>query len=169
MKMPKIRISTMIHKASSSPSSYIPIVKEKSKEDDDNNEQHIRNISNENDKLNQQNVLVAYYRYPNKNFPECREQFSLVINKDNIILLGGMCSVMQTTYIWNLNLNKLQWKRIKANNTCYNKFGHTCVLLHRKLYVFGGRTKMDSNNSNKEGLSCRNRKEMKCILLKMKH
>ena len=152
MKMPKIKITTMIHKSpSSSLSSYIPIVKEKSKEDDDNDDdQQIRNISNENNKLNQQNVLVAYYRYPNKNFPECREQFSLVINKENIILLGGMCSVMQTTFIWNLNLNKLQWKRIKANNTCYNKFGHTCVLLNRKLYVFGGRTKMDNNNTNKE-------------------
>ena len=172
MKMPKIRVRTL-HKA---PQDIPEVHHNKAKEEHEHGHEHERDNNNNNmnnnttkntqthstnshcdfnEILSRKNVLVAYYRYPQYNSPECRQQFSLVLHKDKIILLGGMCSVMQTTYIWSLNPNKLLWTRIKAKNISANKFGHTCVAFHNKLFVYGGRTKMSINN-NKEAIDTLN-------------
>ena len=95
-------------------------------------------------------TLVVYYKYPTKNFPECREQFSFVIDKDKVILFGGMCSVMLHISIRSLNPKNLHWKRYKVHNTCYNKYGYACFAFQSKLFVFGGKTKIDINTTHKE-------------------
>ena len=56
--------------------------------------------------------LFTYYKYPNKNFPEGREQFSLFSRGSDIIISGGITINMKTLTIWNLNLEKLEWKKL---------------------------------------------------------
>ena len=90
--------------------------------------------------------LFAYYRYPNKNFPEGREQFVLSLNGGEIILAGGMSSVMKNMSVWGLNVENLEWRKIKSENITNCRFGHSGVMYQNKLYVFGGRTKY-SNSS----------------------
>lgn len=85
--------------------------------------------------------LFAYYRYPNKNFPGGREQFSLAMNGGEIILVGGMSSSMKSMSVWSLNIENLEWKNIKGDNLTNCRFGHTGVIYQNKIYVFGGRTK----------------------------
>ena len=53
--------------------------------------------------------LFAYYKYPNKNFPEGREQFSLFMKGNDIIISGGITTNMKVLTIWGLNLEKLEW------------------------------------------------------------
>ena len=59
--------------------------------------------------------LFTYYKYPNKNFPEGREQFSLYSKGNEIIISGGITINMKTLTIWSLNLEKLEWKKININ------------------------------------------------------
>lgn len=138
-KMPKIRITSLLPKFSNS----IPVIDQT--DDKKKRESMLNFVEHTN---SSKNKLFAYYRYPNKNFPETREQFSMVLHRGNVILVGGMCSVMQTTFIWSLDVINLTWKRVTAQNMLYNRFGHTCVAYQNKLYVYGGRTKF--NASNKE-------------------
>ena len=85
--------------------------------------------------------LLAYYKYPNKNFPEGREQFSIFLRNNEIIISGGISSNMKNLTIWSLNLEKLEWKKIQSNELITNRYGHTCVFYQNKLYFFGGKTK----------------------------
>ena len=85
--------------------------------------------------------LLAYYKYPNKNFPEGREQFSIFLRNNEIIISGGISSNMKNLTIWSLYLEKLEWKKIQSNELITNRYGHTCVLYQNKLYFFGGKTK----------------------------
>lgn len=135
-KMPKIRITSLLPKYSSS----IPVI------DQTDNKKKRESMLAFVGETFAKNKLFAYYRYPNKNFPETREQFSLVNVGGRIILVGGMCSVMQTTFIWSLDVLNLTWKRIQAKNMSYNRFGHTCVCYQNKLFIYGGRTKFNSDN-----------------------
>ena len=85
--------------------------------------------------------LFAYYRYPNKNFPEGKEQFSIFTKDKDIIITGGLSAYMKNFSVWNLNLEKLEWQNIKLKHNSNNRFGHTAVIFQNKLYIFGGRTK----------------------------
>ena len=85
--------------------------------------------------------LLAYYKYPNKNFPEGREQFSIFLKNNEIIISGGISSNMKSLAIWSLNLEKLEWKKIQSNALITNRYGHTGVCYQNKLYLFGGKTK----------------------------
>ena len=148
-KKQKIRITSLLHKANTN----IPEHQETENENETNvhtQKQTMYTPLIEQQQQQSHKTFIAYYKYPIKNFPECREQFSLVNNKNNIILIGGMCSVMLHISIWSLNPKNLHWKRYKAHNTCYNKYGHTCVIYQNKLFVFGGRTKIDINTKHKE-------------------
>lgn len=86
--------------------------------------------------------LFAYYRYPNKNFPEGREQFSLCLNGGEIYLVGGMSSVMRTMDVWSFNVENLEWHKINSENISNCRFGHSGVIYQNKIYIFGGRTKV---------------------------
>ena len=90
--------------------------------------------------------LFTYYKYPNKNFPEGREQFSLYSKGNEIIISGGITINMKTLTIWSLNLEKLEWNKIKINNYAYNRYGHTGIYYQNKIYFFGGKIKYQKNS-----------------------
>ena len=85
--------------------------------------------------------LLAYYKYPNKNFPEGREQFSIFTKNNEVIISGGISSNMKNLVIWSLNLDKLEWTKISQNGVSFNRYGHTAIFYQNKLYFFGGKTK----------------------------
>ena len=90
--------------------------------------------------------LFTYYKYPNKNFPEGREQFSIFSRGSDIIISGGITINMKTLTIWNLNLEKLEWKKININGYSFNRYGHTGVFYQNKIYFFGGKIKYQKNS-----------------------
>ena len=90
--------------------------------------------------------LFTYYKYPNKNFPEGREQFSLFSRGSDIIISGGITINMKTLTIWNLNLEKLEWKKSNINGYSFNRYGHTGVFYQNKIYFFGGKIKYQKNS-----------------------
>ena len=90
--------------------------------------------------------LFAYYKYPNKNFPEGREQFSIFSKGNEILISGGITINMKTLTIWNLNLEKLEWNKIKINGYSYNRYGHTGLFYQNKIYFFGGKVKYQKNS-----------------------
>ena len=90
--------------------------------------------------------LFAYYRYPSKNFPEGREQFSLHMYNNEIYLVGGISSVMRMLDVWVLNVEKVEWRKINTENISTNRFGHSGVIYQNKIYVFGGRTKVSHSS-----------------------
>ena len=85
--------------------------------------------------------LFCYYRYPNKNFPEGKEQFSCYLKDKEIIICGGLSAFMKGMGIWSLNLDKLEWTKINSKTQINNRFGHTSIIYQNKIYIFGGRTK----------------------------
>ena len=85
--------------------------------------------------------LLAYYKYPNKNFPEGREQFSLFLRNNEIFISGGISSNMKSLAIWSLNLEKLEWKKLQTNGLMANRYGHTGIIFQNKMIFFGGKTK----------------------------
>ena len=90
--------------------------------------------------------LFTYYKYPNKNFPEGREQFSFFSRGNDLIISGGITINMKTLTIWNLNLEKLEWNKIHINGYPYNRYGHTGILYQNKIYFFGGKIKYQKNS-----------------------
>ena len=140
LKMPKIRIAKIPPKINIE----IPVVdmtKDKKKKEETvlppiPGQEHLK--------------LFAYYRYPNRNFPEGREQFSLGMKGADIILSGGMSASMKQMNIWQLNVESLEWKKIKTENYTNCRFGHSGIIFQNKIYYFGGRTKY-SNTSLSTG------------------
>ena len=87
--------------------------------------------------------LFAYYRYPNRNFPEGKEQFSIFLKEKEkqIIICGGLSAFMKGMTIWSLDLEKLEWTKINQDIQTNNRFGHTSIIYQNKIYLYGGRTK----------------------------
>ena len=85
--------------------------------------------------------LLSYYKYPNKNFPEGREQFSIFLRNNEIFISGGISSNMKSLAIWSLNLEKLEWKKLQTNGLMSNRYGHTGIFFQNKMIFFGGKTK----------------------------
>ena len=100
-------------------------------------------------KKNGEVQLYAYYRYPNKNFPGGREQFSLFFsnNTNKIYICGGLKVNMNRNSIWCLNMEKLEWNKVQQNEFTNNRFGHTANIHQNKIYIFGGRAKTDKGLS----------------------
>ena len=90
--------------------------------------------------------LFSYYKYPLKNFPEGREQFSICRENNYIIISGGICINMKYLAIWRLNINILEWEKINIENKVDNRYGHTALCLGNKLYIYGGKTKYLNTN-----------------------
>ena len=95
--------------------------------------------------------LFAYYKYPLKNFPEGREQFSVCRQENDIIITGGIGTNMKILSFWKFNIPLLEWKKINPEHIIENRYGHTGLSLNNKLYIFGGKTKY-SNISYMNGL-----------------
>ena len=95
--------------------------------------------------------LFSYYKYPIKCYPEGREQFSICINNNDIIITGGISTNMKYFSIWSLNILKLEWEKLNQNLQMDNRYGHTGLALNNKLYIYGGKTKY-SNSSILNGL-----------------
>ena len=135
-KMPKIHIS----KSSKIPFE-IPVV-DMTEEKDKKDFSSLPNLSKSQN--NGSLKLFAYYRYPNKNFPEGREQFSIFYDfKDIKLYICGGLSISSSGLInWCLDLEKLEWEKIPQKEFTYNRFGHTAILYQNKIYMYGGRTKV---------------------------
>ena len=131
VKMPKIHISASNNKGMFD----IPVIDMSDKKGKEN--VGITHIFPQTGKLR----LFTYYKYPNKNFPEGREQFSLFMKGNEIIISGGITTNMKTLTIWGLNLEKLEWNKIPINGFANNRYGHTAIFYQNKIYFFGGKTK----------------------------
>ena len=137
IKMPKIQVSESNNKGMFD----IPVIDISDKK----NKEHegITHILPKNGRLK----LFAYYKYPNKNFPEGREQFSLFMKGNDIIISGGITTNMKVLTIWGLNLEKLEWTKINTNGFANNRYGHTGIFYQNKIYFFGGKTKYQKSSS----------------------
>ena len=168
-KMPKIRISRITPKFLNIPIiNRINNTNEKDEEKIDNNpnknnenkpkEKEQNNSVKSNNKANHShrnnikffnpldsNKLFCYYKYPIINFPESREQFSLVLTGNLLFLIGGMCCDNSLGELWLCNLINISWNKINSPIDVFVKFGHTAVLdkNNSKIFVYGGRGKYD--------------------------
>lgn len=88
--------------------------------------------------------MYGYYLYSKNDFPEGREQFVWVSESNVFLLFGGIVS-NKTNYIWSFDPANVEWWKINYDNMQVSlRYGHTGVLHQRKLYVFGGKAKMQS-------------------------
>ena len=147
-KMPKIKISSINSKLVE----YIPmiIVENEKKE-----EESLPPIPHSCDFR-----LFSYFKYPEKNFPEGREQFSICTKGRNILLSGGVCTNMKEMSFWHLNIKNIEWRKISSINQTNNRYGHTTIYDENKVYIYGGRIK-EKNKSILVGLEIFSLKEMK--------
>ena len=136
-KMPNIHISEPNSNKENFDIPVVDMIEEKDKEKKEQDEllpliPHMGNLR-----------LFAYYRYPNRNFPEGKEQFSIFLREKDkqIIICGGLSAFMRGMSIWSLDLEKLEWKKISQDSQTNNRFGHTSVIYQNKIYLYGGRTK----------------------------
>ena len=63
-----------------------------------------------------------------------------------IIISGGITTNMKTLTIWGLNLETLEWTKIKTNGFSNNRYGHTGIFYQNKIYFFGGKSKYQKNS-----------------------
>ena len=129
-KMPKVHITDILLKEPSN----IPLINIAKKKKS-------VNILSYLEKAKKDLKFFSYYKYPVKNFPEGREQFSICRQDNDIIITGGISTKMKTLAIWRLNLTTLEWKKVKTDNPIENRYGHTALSMNNKLYIFGGKTK----------------------------
>lgn len=83
--------------------------------------------------------LMTRFVYGQKTFPESREQFAFCQEGNEIILHGGLV-YNKNAFIWRLNPINFNWTKLTPKNAIVvPRYGHTGVLYHRKLIIFGGR------------------------------
>ena len=104
--------------------------------------------------------LFSYFKYPEKNFPEGREQFSICTKGRHILLSGGVCTNMKEMNFWSLNVKNIEWKKLISINKTNNRYGHTTIYDENKVYIYGGRFK-EKNKSILVGLEIFNLKDNK--------
>ena len=152
-KMPKVHITDILLKEPSN----IPLINIAKKKKS-------VNILSYLEKAKKDLKFFSYYKYPVKNFPEGREQFSICRQDNDIIITGGISTKMKTLAIWRLNLTTLEWKKVKTDNPIENRYGHTALSMNNKLYIFGGKTKYlnTSYMNNLEIFSFTERKIINC-------
>ena len=131
LKMPKIKISDRLNKLNEEISTT-NLIEEQKKDGE-----LLPSIPNTGELK-----LFSYFKYPIKNFPESREQFSICEKNKNIILTGGISTKMKEMNIWSLNIKKIQWTKIPILGRKSNcRFGHTTINYQQKIYFYGGRIK----------------------------
>ena len=95
--------------------------------------------------INPYTKLICYYQYSNKNFPESREQFSLLLNENKLYLIGGKRCIFTQEELWICDLSTISWSKVKSINSSYVRFGHTALFdkSGTKIYIYGGITKYE--------------------------
>ena len=89
--------------------------------------------------------LLCSYKYSNKNFPESREQFSLLINENTLYLIGGLRCIYSQEELWTCDIPTFTWTKIKSNTGAFFRFGHTAIFdkTFSKIFIYGGQTKYE--------------------------
>ena len=103
----------------------------------------LHNLLNK-DKKENSLKLFSYYKYSNKNFPEGREQFSSYFKDNKLYVCGGLTANVSGMVIWTLSFENLEWSKIYQKEYNYNRFGHTAVVNQNKLYIYGGRARVEN-------------------------
>ena len=177
-KMPFMKVSTLmpnLKKDYAFLSLKNPSINNSNAEGNENNKVNIKNGESENNNsnnnkskkyknakhykvgtdkyINPYTKLICLYRYSYKNFPESREQFSLLINDNTLYLVGGKSCIFTQEEIWTCDLANISWSKLKSSNGSYVRFGHTAVFdrNNSKIYLYGGRTKYDQFPETKIG------------------
>lgn len=79
-------------------------------------------------------------------FPESREQFVFCQEGNELIIHGGFVS-NKSSLLWKLNPINYKWtKLITIGQNIEARYGHTGILYHRKLILFGGRHMITSQH-----------------------
>ena len=130
VRMPKIKVSDRSNKISEE-IPMINLVEDKKKMDE-----MIPSIPNNTGDLK----LFSYFKYPEKNFPEGREQFAICTKGTDILLTGGV-STKNEMDIWTLNVKNIEWNKIPIANKALWRFGHTSIYNQQKIYFYGGKIK----------------------------
>lgn len=74
-----------------------------------------------------------------KIFPESRVQFAFCKEGNEILLHGGLVT-NNSSKIWKLNPLTFKWNILSLTNVSISsRFGHTGILYHRQLILFGGK------------------------------
>ena len=99
--------------------------------------------------VNPYTKLICLYRYSHKNFPESREQFSLLLNENTLYLIGGKSCIFTQEELWTCDLTNISWSKIKSTNGSFVRFGHTAVFdkNYIKIFIYGRRTKYDQSRN----------------------
>ena len=64
-------------------------------------------------------------------------------NNNRIYITGCLAVKMTAMSIWSLNMEKLEWYKIQQKEFTHNRFGHTSIVYQNKIYIYGGRAKVD--------------------------
>ncbi len=83
--------------------------------------------------------LFSYYIYPQKNFPESREEFVFTQNETNDILLFGGFASNKSNILWKFLPNLKSFKIEKISNNINCRSCHTGIIHHHKFIIFGGK------------------------------
>ena len=88
--------------------------------------------------------LYGHYVYSYKLFPEGREQFSFSYDNTDAILYGGLVT-NKSNKVWKLDPSSLNWIVLDFDTQSINvRSGHSGVLYQKRLYLFGGRSKIQN-------------------------
>ena len=88
--------------------------------------------------------MYGYYVYSYKLFPEGREQFSFSYDNTDAIVYGGLIT-NKSNKIWKLDPSTLTWSVLDYDTQSINvRSGHSGVLYQKRLYLFGGRSKLQN-------------------------
>ena len=118
----------------------------------DNNNLISNNNFNDNNNSNIIKLKISSKKNNNLEFPESRQQFSLINSEDNnkIFLIGGL-TINKSNTIWELNPLNFTWKKIKNNNNPpSSRFGHSTIIHNNKIIIFGGKKIASQNFGNIE-------------------
>lgn len=81
-----------------------------------------------------------------RHFPESREQFVFCQEGNELIIHGGFVS-NKSSMLWRLNPTNFKWtKLVPIGPNVEARYGHTGILYHRKLIIFGGRNMITSQH-----------------------
>ena len=173
-KMPFMKISTLMPNLKKDYAFFSIKNMSVNNNQNNNNDNNAKNVESENNSLNSKSKknknlkgyksnndkfsnpytkLICLYRYSHKNFPESREQFSLLLNENNLYLIGGKSCLFTQEELWTCDLTNISWTKVKSLNGSFVRFGHTAVFdrSSTKIYLFGGRTKYDQFPETKLG------------------
>ena len=145
--MPSIKISTIFQRNAKEEELLFMKSKKKNKNDEENikTNKKIKLIKILPTNSNPYTKLICSYKYSNKNFPESREQFSLLVNENTLYLIGGLRCIYSQEELWTCDIPTFTWTKIKSNTGAFFRFGHTAIFdkTFSKIFIYGGQTKYE--------------------------